>query len=182
MTIEYLATEAPPRRRWSWVTGVAIALVVALAGGLLLWSERTKSDANDSISAAVFQAQERARTGEGRTLSTLAYASPLIFSTEVSSTVQSGLWSLVEQSAVEAAAGLTELANSVSDVRLLPWQRAQQDARESALGFILAERARFDRIAADGHQIGRVMAEERPSLDDVLAALRASGADDDAGR
>ncbi len=182
MTIEYLATEAPPRRRWSWITGLAVVLVIAAVAGFLVWSDRTKSAANETLSAAVLQAQDRARIGEGQVTSTLAYASPMIWSTEVPEDVQADLRALVERSAAEAAATLTELAESVNGTTLLPWQTAQQQARDAVLGLIVAERARFDTIAADARQIGSVLAQPRPSEAEALAALRASGADEDASR
>jgi len=182
VTIEYLATEAPPRRRWSWATGLAVVLVLAGVAAFLVWSDRTKDAANESLSSAVVQSQERARIGEGRVMSTLTYASPMIWSTEVSEDVRSGLRDLVEQSAADAAATLTTIADEVAGTTVLPWQTAQQQARDSVLALVLAERARFDTIAADARQIGPVLAQPRPSEAEALAALRASGADEDAGR
>lgn len=183
MTIEYLETKAPPRQqRWSWLTALAVVLVLAAVAGFLVWSDQQKGAANESLSAAVFEAQERARVGEGRVMSTLTYASPMIWSTQVPEDVQAGLRALVERSATDAAAALAEIADSVAGIRLLPWQGPQQRARDAVLDLIVAERTRFDRIAADARQIGPVLAEARPSEEEALAALRASGANEDAVR
>ena len=179
MTIEYLETKAPPRQRWSLLTGVVVVLVIAIAAAILVWSERAKSAANETFVQAVADAQDRARIGEGRVLSTLTYASPMIWSTEVPEDVRTGLRSLVETSAAEAAASLTQVADSVSAATVLPWQSAQQRARDAVLALVLAERARFDEIAADAREIGRALDLERPSAADALAALGASGANEE---
>ena len=179
MTIEYLETKAPPRRRWSLLTGLVVVLVVAIAAAMLVWSERAKSAANQTFAQAVAEAQDRARIGEGRVLSTLTYASPMIWSTEVPEDVRAGLRSLVETSAAEAAATLSQVVESVSGATVLPWQAAQQRARDEVMALVLAERARFDEIAADAREIGRVLARERPSAENALAALGASGASED---
>jgi hypothetical protein len=180
VTIEYLETKAPPRqRRWPWLPGLAVVLVLAAVAGFVVWSEQAKGAANQTLSAAVFEAQERSRVGEDRVLSTLAYAAPMIWSTEVPEDVQAGLRALVERSAADASATPTEVADSVAGIWLLPWQGAQRQARDAVMDLIVAERSRFDRIAADARQIGSVLGEARPSEDEALAALRASGANED---
>ena len=182
MSVEYLATKAPPRQRRSWLTGLAILLVVAAVAGFSLVSDQVRRSTNQSLSRAVLEAQDRARIGEASVLSTLRYASPMIWSQEVPQDVRAGLRALVERSAGEVAATLSELATEVRGSTVLPWQGAQAEARDRVLDLILAERARFDRIAADARQIGPVLAEERPSEQDAVASLRASGADVDVNR
>ncbi len=178
MTIEYLTTDSPTRRRRSpWVSGVALLLVVAVVTAFMVWADHLKSEANRQLSQAVVAAQDRARIGEGRVNSTLVYASPMIWSTEVPADVQAGLRALVEESAADMAATLTDLVDEVEGIRILPWQSAQAEARERVLEFILAERSRFDRISADAREIRAVLAESRPSIDAAMAALGQSGAE-----
>jgi len=178
MTVEYLATEAPPRQRHPWLVGIAITVLLAVVGGLLVWSDHLKNEANDSLSSAVIEAQERARVGEGRVLSTLTYANPMIWSQEVPEDVRAGLRGLVETSAAEASDALTEVVEQVTGLTILPWQSAQAEARERVLDLILAERVRFDRIAIDARDIGEALAVPRPQIEDAAAALRASGAEE----
>ena len=71
MTLEYLATEAPPRRRQSWAVGVVVVVLVALAAGLLWWTDTVRRNANDQLAEAFVAAQEQARIGAATVLSTL---------------------------------------------------------------------------------------------------------------
>ena len=58
MTMEYLATEAPPRRRQSWAVGVVVVVLVALAAGFLWWTDMVRRNANDQLAEAFVAAQE----------------------------------------------------------------------------------------------------------------------------
>lgn len=175
MTVEYLATKAPSRRP-SWLIGVAVLLVVAAVAGFLWWSDGVRRDALQSMADAVTTAQDRARIGQGRVMSTLAYTSPMIWSASVPEEVRAGLRELVELSAADASATLSSVADEVAGLRILPWQSAQLEARDQVLDFIAAERLRFDRITEYAGNLGEVLAEPDPLPDAALAALRASGA------
>ena len=176
MSVEYLATEAPPRRRPSWLIGAAVLLVVTAVAGSSWWADGVRRDANQSMADALMTAQDQARIGEGRVMSTLTYASPMIWSTTVPEAVRAGLRELVEQSAADASATLTAVAYEVSGLRILPWQSAQLAARDRVLDFIAAERVRFDQITPYAANIGEVLSEPGPLPDAAFAALRASGA------
>ena len=90
----------------------------------------------------------------------------------------------MEGSAADEEVRLAALADEVSATTVLPWQRAQLEARDRVLDLILAQRQRqrFERIVRDARDIGTVMAQGPPSSDAALAALRASGAYQDANR
>ncbi len=178
MTLEYLGTSAPPRRRRSGAVGLAVLIVVAVAAGFLWWSEGVRRDANRTLSHAVVEAEDLARIGEGRVLSTLAYAFPMIWSDSVPDAVRADLRGLVEESARDAGATLEALADEVGGTRVLPWQTAQLDARERVQDYVVAQEQRFERIAADAGDIGDVLAQTPPSTDTAMASLRAANAEE----
>jgi hypothetical protein len=182
VTVEYLASEAPPRKRPTWLVGGAILAVVAVVAGFLWWSDSLSRSANQSMLSTVRTVEDQSRIGEGQVMSTLEYASPMIWSTSVSEEVRAGLRELVQRSAADASAALEASAAQVDDLRILPWQTAQSDARRAVLDYIAAQRIRFDRISEYAGNIGTVMAEPGPPPDAAYAALRASGAVDDANR
>ena len=182
MTVEYLATPVQPRRRPTR-TGqalVLLALVLVALGalGLVRWTQATRDHANATLARVLAEAEDRATIGEASVLATLAYASPMIWSTSVPESVQAGLRGVVEARAGQIAADLAELEAEAAGVGLLTWQGQQGLAREQVLAAVRAQRERFDRIAADARSIGQVMAEARPSSDAARAALRASGGDE----
>lgn len=177
MTLEYLATEAPPRRRQSWALGVVVVVLVALAAGLLWWTDTVRRNANDQLAEAFVAAQEQARIGEATVLSTLVYAQPMIWSSSVPEDVRSGLRDLVEGDAAAAAAALSAIADGISGTLVLPWQGTQRQAQEALLALVGQYESRVARIAEDARVIGTVMAEPAPSDAEAQAALGASGAE-----
>lgn len=177
MTLEYLATEAPPRRRQSWAVGIVVAVLVALATGFLWWSDTVRRNANDQLASAFVSAQEQARIGEATVLSTLVYAQPMIWSSSVSEDVRVGLRDLVEDDAAAAAAELRAIAEDISGTLVLPWQASQREAQEAVLALVGEYESRVARIAEDVRVIGAVMAEPAPSDAAAQTALGASGAE-----
>jgi hypothetical protein len=182
VSVEYLVAEAPPARRRPLFVGAAIVLVVGLVAGFLWWSDATARDANATMLAAVTTVQDQSRIGEARVMSTLEYASPMIWSTSVPDSVSAGLRELVQKSAKDASATLGGSVDAVKELRILPWQTAQEVAREAVLAYIAAVRSRLDAIGDYAGKIGLVMAEPAPRPDAALAALRASGAVENADR
>jgi hypothetical protein len=165
--MEYLSSPRSPRR----ATGIAAGLLIVLVAGaglFLWWSDLVQRRADESFASAVAEAQARTRVGEATVLSTLAYASPMIWSASVPDGVRSDLRTLVEASAARAADGLATARGEASGALVLPWQRTQLDTRDRVLALIDELRHRFDSIAADAAAIGRVMARPAPSGAGVL--------------
>ena len=182
MSLEYLATAAAPRRWPVRLLAGVVAVVGVVALAFVWWSESVRRDTNEALAAAVARAEDEARVGEARVLSTLTYASPLIWSTSVGDDVRAGLRGVVEQSARDVTVRLDTLAREVTATTVLPWQSAQHDARGDVLALVTAQRERFEAIAMDARAIAVVLATPGPSSDAARAALRASGADEPAER
>ena len=161
MSLEYLGTsKAPVRRRALWIV---LALVVALAAAGVWWTEHLRQDADLALASAAQEARDRTASGEAKVLSTLTYASPMIWSTSVPEDVRAGLRRLVEKEAAGVSSGLARLHEDVAGTIVLPWQGPQEKERDQVLALIEAERHRFDRIAADARDIGAVLAEPQPA-------------------
>lgn len=165
--MEYLSTARPPARGRR-VAVVLTAVIVVIAVAFLWWNERVQHRADESLAAAVAEAQDRTRVGEATVLSTLAYASPMIWSASVPDGVRTDLRALVEASAARASDDLAKVRDDARRALVLPWQSGQLRTRERVLGLIDALRLRFDRIADNAAAIGPVMAEPAPSGEGVL--------------
>ena len=169
MSLEYLGEE--PSRRLHWVLPVIVALVVVVAA-LGWWSESVRATAAETLASDVSQVQSDAEAGQAKVLSTLTYAYPLIWSSQVSEKVRSSLRKVVEGSAADVVTDLAQLRDRVANTRVMPWQGDQLKDRASVLSLVDAYLARFRRIAGDARQIGAVMAQSPPAAPDLA---RASG-------
>ncbi len=109
MSLEYLGEE--PSRRLHWVLPVIVALVVVIAA-LGWWSESVRANAAETLATDVSQVQSDAEAGQAKVLSTLTYAYPLIWSSQVSEKVRSSLRKVVEGSAAEVVTDLAATARS----------------------------------------------------------------------
>ena len=52
LTLEYLSTPAPERRRAPFVIGGAVALLAVVVGGFLWWSDSVRVTANEQLAVA----------------------------------------------------------------------------------------------------------------------------------
>ena len=174
---EYLgADEGRAPRRGAMVAGALIA-AFALLVGLALWgNDHVRSAANEDLVTAFRTANERADAGERLVISTLAYASPMIWSSQVGEDVRAGLRALVQGSAAQVVADLDEVRDQVAGIRVLPWQPAQERARGSLLALIAEQRQRFAGIARDARDIDLVLAGGPIPTGAAANALRAAGA------
>jgi hypothetical protein len=144
----------PSRRLIAAVAaGVALIAVGVLGAGAL------QQRADDDLTTAVAEAAARTQAGEARVLSTLAYASPMIWSSSVPEDVRAGLRQLVQEAAADASGTLADVADQARSVPILPWQREALQRRDQVLALVLADQARFDAIARDARAIGIVLAE-----------------------
>lgn len=178
MSVEYLATEREPSRHRPspWLT-VAVLVVVLLASLVVIGSELVRRQANASMAAALQVAQDQSRIGTGSVQSTLAYASPMIWSESVSEEVRAGLREVVQDSAADVVGRLAAVRQEVDAVTVLPWQRAQLLARDRLSAHIAAQQERFARISRDARSIGAALEAPAPSPAEAIESLRASGAD-----
>jgi hypothetical protein len=169
MSLEYLGEE--PSRRFRWVLPAVVVLVsvVALLGW---WSEHVRQQADETLATAVVQVQEDARAGQAKVLSTLSYASPMIWSSEVSEAVRADLRKVVQGSAADVVSGLRQVREDVASTRVLPWQGDQVADRAAVLRLVDAYLGRFEEIASDARQIGVVMARPEPVAPLVSSASR----------
>lgn len=177
-TIEYLGTPDTGGRRVGVLVTAAVVVVVVVGVAFAWWSDAVRTTANAEFVRALDSSTARVVSGDRQVQGTLAYASPMIWSTAVPADVRAGLRGLVETSAAEVSGELAGLAERVSAVSVLPWQDAQAQAREALLVLLAEQQRRFDRIASDAAAIGVVLGEDPPSSATVVASLRASGATD----
>jgi hypothetical protein len=164
VSLEYLGEEQS--RRFRFVLPVIVGLVA-------WWSENVRRQADETLATATVQVEQDARAGQARVLSTLSYASPMIWSSEVSESVRSGLRRVVQGSASEVVDGLRAVREDVASTRVLPWQADQVRDRAAVLALVDAYLGRFEEIAGDARAIGTVMAKPSPA---VPVLTRASGA------
>lgn len=174
---EYLGMEdRPAPRRRSVLAGIAVALVAVLVGGALWVNDHARSSANDELSSAFSEAAQQARIGEQSVISTLAYASPMIWSTQVTEDVRAGLRALVQDSAADVVARLDVVRDRAMSVRVLPWHAEQQRAKAEVLALLADQRERFAGIARDARDIDLVLAGGPIPTGAAASALRAAGA------
>lgn len=177
ITLEYLGTPEQDRRRAPRVIAVIVASLVAAAGAFLWWSDSVRDAATEELVVTFEESTARAASGERVVQGTLAYASPLIWSADVSEDVRDGLRGLVEASAADVAVDLEALRERAAGAVVLPWQDAQLEARAALVELIDAQRARFDGIARDARDIDRVLADGPLPTGSVARALSAAGAE-----
>jgi hypothetical protein len=171
VSLEYLGEE--PTRRTRWLLPALVVLVTAVA--LVGWgTEHVRQQADETFATAVTQVQEDARAGQAKVLSTLTYASPMIWSTEVSESVRADLRQVVQGSAAQVVTGLRKVREDVATTRVLPWQGDQVADRAAVLRLVDAYLGRFEEIAADARQIGTVMAQPSPVVPEVTRASTGS--------
>lgn len=174
--MEYLGTPGREPRR---APRLVLALAVVLAGGVagfLWWADSVGQAATDELVAAFEASASRAATGEKQVQGTVAYASPLIWSTSVPEDVRADLRALVEASAADVATDLATISEQAAGTLVLPWQEPQLEARRAVLSLIDDQRARFGGIADDASDIDMILADGPLPTGIVLASLRASGA------
>jgi hypothetical protein len=174
--MEYLRTPASGGRRVGIALSVSVVAVVIVGVAFAWWSDTVRTSANAAFVEALGSSTARVVSGDRQVQGTLAYASPMIWSSAVPADVRAGLRDLVQGSAAEVSADLGATADRVAGVRVLPWQGAQAQSRDALLALIGEQQRRFDRIAADAAAIGRVLSQEPPSAALVVQTLRASGA------
>jgi type II secretory pathway pseudopilin PulG len=177
VTLEYLGTPAPDRRRTPYVVAAVIGVLVLAGAGFLWWSDSVRTSANEALASAFRESIDGAAAGERQVQGTLAYASPMIWSASVPEDVRDGLRALVEASAAEASGRLGVLRERVAATTVLPWQGPQAAARAELLALIDAQRARFDGIANDASDIDRILADGPLPVGAATEALRAADAD-----
>jgi len=161
VSLEYLGDE--PSRRFRFVLPAVIVLVAVVAL-VAWWSESVRHRADETLATAATEVQQDARAGQAKVLSTLSYASPMIWSSEVSESVRSGLRKVVQGSAAQVVVGLRAVREDVASTRVLPWQSDQVHDRAAVLALVDAYLGRFQEIAADARQIGTVMAQPSPAV------------------
>ena len=171
MSLEFLGEEPTRRMRWLLPAVIALVAAVALVGW---WTEHLRQQADETFATAVTQVQEDARAGQAKVLATLTYASPMIWSSEVSDSVRADLRKVVQGSAAEVVTGLRRVREDVASTRVLPWQGDQVADRTAVLRLVDAYLGRFEEIAADARQIGTVMARPSPAVPDVTRASSGS--------
>jgi hypothetical protein len=180
--LEYLGSHERERRRAPRVVAAVVLAVAVAAAGFLWWADSVRADANAELAAAFAESSARATTGEGQVQGTLAYASPMIWSSAVPEHVRASLRALVEASAADVADDLSRIEERVSATTILPWHDTQENARAQVLALIDAQRSRFAGIANDASDIDIVLAGGPLPTGAALAALRASGAEPPADR
>lgn len=176
LTLEYLGTPAPDRRRAPYIVASVVGLLALLAAGFLWWSDSVRVAATDELVSTFEESKARSASGERVVQGTLAYATPLIWSAAVPEDVRDGLRRVVEDSAAVVAEDLGSLRERAVATVVLPWHEAQLEAREELVALIDAQRARFDGIARDARDIDRVLADGPLPTGAVAEALRAAGA------
>lgn len=175
---EYLGRpDRPAPRRGRILLSAVVALVAVLVGGLLWVNDHVRSSANEDLATAFRAASQQAANGEQSVIGTLAYASPMIWSTQVSEDVRSGLRALVQGSAADVVVRLGLVRQQVAEVRVLPWQGEQVRARDALLALIDDQSARFAGMARDARDIDLVLAGGPLPTGAAQAALRAAGAE-----
>lgn len=174
--MEYLGTPGREPRRAPRLVLVLLLGLAAGVGGFLWWADTVSRAATDDLVAAYEASAARAAAGERQVQGTVAYASPLIWSTSVPEDVRADLRALVEASAAEVAADLAAISDEAADTLVLPWQEPQLEARRAVLSLIDDQRARFGGIADDASDIDMILADGPLPTGIVLASLRASGA------
>lgn len=176
-TFEYLGTAetGAPRRR-PLIVGAAVAVLAIIVGALLWGNDHMRTTANEELATAFRTSSQQAAAGEQSVIGTLAYASPMIWSAQVSEDVRAGLRALVQGSAADVVDRLDTVRDRVADVRILPWHAEQARAREVLLALIDDQRARFAGIARDARDIDLVLAGGPLPTGAAAAALRAAGA------
>jgi hypothetical protein len=182
MTTEYLSVGHDDPPRWPRIVLVALVALVAVAAGVSWWTGHVRQQANDSLGAAVSDANHRAKAGEAVVLSTLQYASPLIWSTMVGGDVRAELRAVVERSAEEVVLTLQQTRESAEGTFVLPWDHTQAQAKDAVLELVDEQLGRFEAIAADAASIGPVLAVPAPSDAAAVELLRASGAQEPIAR
>ena len=174
---EYLgADEGRAPRRGPVIAGAVIAAFVVVVGLALWGNDHVRASANDDLATAFRTATQRADAGERVVISTLAYASPMIWSSQVGEDVRAGLRALVQGSAADVVGQLDEVRGQVSAVRVLPWHADQERARVALLDLIDEQRQRFAGIARDARDIDLVLAGGPIPTGAAASALRAAGA------
>jgi hypothetical protein len=158
MTVEYLAAGPPAPPRWSRTALIVVPVLLALGIAVAWAADLTRQRAQAHLESVRSSAGQQVVAGEARVLSTLAYASPMIWSAAVPESVRAGLRTLVQDTAAEVSAGLRREAEAARTTLVLPWQADQQELREQVLLQIEGELVRFDRIAADARNLADVMA------------------------
>jgi hypothetical protein len=177
VTLEYLSTSDPDRRRAPYVVAGVIGLLVLLGAGFLWWSDSVRTSTNVALASAFRESVDSAAAGESLVQATLAYASPMIWSTSVPEDVRSDLRALVEASAADVSGRLGLLRERVAGTTVLPWHGPQAAARAELLALLDAQRARFDGIANDASDIDLILADGPLPVGAATEALRAADAD-----
>ncbi len=149
--------------RGAWVVAPLLAACVAAGGLFLWWNDSVQHRADESLAAAVADAENRTRVGEARVLSTLAYASPMIWSESVPEGVRVDLRALVQASAAEAAVDLARVGSAAASTTVLPWHGEQERTRAQVLVLVDRLRLRFEAVAADARAIGDVFSRPAPT-------------------
>jgi hypothetical protein len=180
VTLEYLGTQE--RRRVPVAIVVLVAMIGVAAVAFLWWSDSVRRSANSELMATFEASSQRADAGERAVQGTLAYASPLIWSTSVPESVRDGLRALVEASAADVSTDLLRLRDRAARVTILPWQQPQREAREQLLALLDAQQQRFAGIARDASDIDIILADGPLPTGAVRQSLRASGAYDASNR
>lgn len=148
----------PPRRVPRWITlsaGVAVASVT-LIGGYLWYAG---NHAKEAVSQASLAAQQQAVAGQERVLSTLAYASPMIWSSLVPEGVRADLRRLVQASAADVVSQLGDQRETIANTRFFPWQDDVAQQRDEAITAIDAQLSRFRAVAHDARALSTAFAQ-----------------------
>jgi hypothetical protein len=176
LTTEYLSVGQDDPPRWPRLLVAGLVALALVAVGVSWWSGHVRQQANDLLGVAVSDADHRARAGEAVVLSTLQYASPMIWSTMVGGDVRAELRAVVERSAAQVVLTLKRTRESADATFVLPWDRTQLKAKDAVLELVDAQLSRFETIASDATSIGEVLAAPAPSDASAVDLLRASGA------
>lgn len=152
--MEYLgATRAPGAGRRPWIA-MAVGVLVVLLAAAAWWANGHIARAAESRLAGLrLAAQQEAVAGEARVLSTLQYASPMIWSASVPEGVRAGLRRLVEADALRVSAALAGLDAEAEATLVLPWQEEQKGERDLVRQAIAEARVPFQRIGIDAREI-----------------------------
>ena len=178
VSMEYIGTPERERRR---VPGLVLASVLLLAAGaatFLWWADSVARTATLELATAFSASDSRAASGERQVQGTVAYASPMIWSTSVPEDVRASLRALVEETAADVAGDLAAIEEQAAAILVLPWQEPQLAARQEVLDLIEDQRARFAGISEDAGNIDMILADGPLPTGAALASLRASGAAD----
>lgn len=134
-----------PRRGRRLALGVLVLLVVlGLAGDR--WQRDRERDA---LSRQARDGSASMAYADGRLHAALVYASPTLMSPEVADTVRQSLARVVSGEAAAREPDLAAARDRVRDLRVLPWHRAQQDARRALLADLDLRLSYLTQVAGD---------------------------------